>query len=224
MDNNFTEQLQEFLNTPDDQKDYAQGALLLLQFSGNAIMYRNISVYPKGHAEFINGKLNEYLKFRLQQLTHEQVVEMQQQVNTIVEQHTEFKENNPAADFKAGKRADHDLLPEDIQALYVENLDIVHRMREVHLKLRSLSQTTMHCPDSEHYPFLKELIALDKKLHANWDAYDHYVMPEANASDVAKKSATVGVSAPADPSAGKDSEEKAPETKPKSASKKKATK
>jgi hypothetical protein len=35
------------------------------------------------------------------------------------------------------------------------------------------------CPDSERYPFLKELIELDKKLHANWEEYDHYVLAES---------------------------------------------
>ena len=87
--------------------------------------------------------------------------------------------NKLFADFKAGKRADHDSLPEDIQALYVENLDIVHRMRELHLKLRTLSLENATCPDSERYPFLKEIISLDKRLHANWDAYDHYVVGDA---------------------------------------------
>ena len=50
-------------------------------------------------------------------------------------------------------------------------------MRELHLRLRSLSLDNATCPDSERYPFLKELISLDKKLHANWEAYDHYVAP-----------------------------------------------
>jgi hypothetical protein len=79
------------------------------------------------------------------------------------------------ADFKAGKRPDHDDLPEEIQALYVENLDIVHRMRELHLKLRTLSLDNATCPDSERYPFLKEIINLDKKRVANWDIYDHFI-------------------------------------------------
>ena len=61
-----------------------------------------------------------------------------------------------------------------MQALYVENLSIVQKMRELHLKLRSLSLDSAPCPDSERYPFLKELIALDKKLHSNWEIYDHY--------------------------------------------------
>ena len=55
-------------------------------------------------------------------------------------------------------------------------------MRELHLRLRSLSLDNVTCPDSERYPFLKELIALDKKLHANWEAYDHYVAPDPKAT------------------------------------------
>lgn len=176
-DPEFTKKLQSWLNTPDSKKDYAQGALLLLQLSGNAIMYHNLSVYPQGHAEFITGKLQEYLDYRLQDLTHKEVVAMQKQVDEIVKSHTEFKnpETNPAMEFKAGKRADHDSLPDEIKALYVENLDIVHKMRELHLKLRTLSTEKSPCPDSDRYPFLKELISLDKRLHANWDTYDHFV-------------------------------------------------
>ena len=189
-DPEFTKKLQSWLNTPDSKKDYAQGALLLLQLSGNAIMYHNLSVYPQGHAEFITGKLQEYLDYRLQDLTHKEVVAMQKQVDEIVKSHTEFKnpETNPAMEFKAGKRADHDSLPDEIKALYVENLDIVHKMRELHLKLRTLSTEKSPCPDSDRYPFLKELISLDKRLHANWDTYDHFVaqppvVPEQSPAD-----------------------------------------
>ena len=58
-------------------------------------------------------------------------------------------------------------------------------MRELHLKLRTLSTEDSPCPDSERYPFLKELITLDKKLHANWEAYDRYV-PEKSAKSTSK--------------------------------------
>ena len=81
-----------------------------------------------------------------------------------------------ADEHKTGKRIDHDSLPDEIKAKYVENLSILQRMRELHLKLRSLSLDTAPCPDSERYPFLKELIELDKKMHANWEEYDHYVI------------------------------------------------
>ena len=188
QDPKFTEQLQDWINTPDDQKNWDEGAIMLLQLSGNKIMYRNISVNPKGKAEFIKGQLQKYLNFRLQQLTKDQVNEMQSQVDEIVkkvikpdvtissEGSVESAKSEEFADFKAGKRADHDELPAEIQALYVENLDIVHRMRELHLKLRTLSLEDATCPDSERYPFLKEIIALDKKRVENWDIYDHFII------------------------------------------------
>lgn len=173
MDQKFTDKLQQWLVTPDEEKDWDAGALMLLQLSGNKIMYRNISINPKGKAEFIKGKLQQYLNFRLAALTHEQVKEMEVKVDKIVKE--TIKPEPDFSEFKAGKRADHDHLPEEIQALYVENLDIVRRMRELHLQLRKLSTANVTCPDSERYPFLKELIALDKKLHENWDRYDHFV-------------------------------------------------
>lgn len=88
--------------------------------------------------------------------------------------------------FKAGIRADHDLLPAEIQALYVENASILQKMRELHLTLRNLSLDNVACPDSERYPFLKELIELDKKYHSNWKAYDSFSMVEG-ASNVAEQ-------------------------------------
>ena len=197
MDKAFTDKLQAWLNQSREDRDWDEGALMLLQLTGNKIMYRNLSVNPEGKANFIEGKLQQYLEFRLAELTHEQVKEMQHAVEEIVKEHTEFKsDDNEAKNFKAGKRADHDTLPEEIQALYVENLDLVHRMRELHLKLRTMSTTDSTCADSDRYPFLKEFIKLDKKLHDNWNVYDHFVTKaetaesaeEAEAKPKAKKS------------------------------------
>lgn len=175
MNNKLTERLQVFLDTPREDRDWNEGAILLLQLTNNTIMYRNLSINPKGKAEFIEGKLRACLKARREVEAHDEVIILQEQVNAIVENHTEFKEDNEAKEFKAGKRADHDRLPEDIQALYVENLDLVHRMRELHLRLRLLSDSTKQVPAAERKPLLDEFINLDKKLHANWDVYDHFV-------------------------------------------------
>lgn len=190
MNNEFTEKLKCWLNQSREERNWDEGALMLLQLSGNKVMYRNLSINPEGKAEFIEGKLQQYLEFRLAELTHEQVKEMQNAVEDIVKEHTEFKsEENEAKNFKAGKRADHDKLPEEVQALYVENLDLVHRMRELHLKLRTMSTTDSTCADSDRYPFLKEFIKLDKKLHDNWNVYDHYVA-NAETAESAEKNET----------------------------------
>ena len=173
--NNLTDKLQDFLDTPREDRDWNEGAILLLQLTNNTIMYRNLSINPKGKAEFIEGKLRAFLKARREVEAHDEVIILQEQVNAIIENRTEFKEDNEAKEFKAGKRADHDRLPEDIQALYVENLDLVHRMRELHLRIRLLSDSTKQVSAAERKPLLDEFINLDKKLHANWDAYDHFV-------------------------------------------------
>ena len=204
QDNTFTNNLQAWMNTPDSEKNWDVGALMLLQLSGNRIMYHNISVNPKGKAEFIKGQLQKYLNFRLQKLTHDEVESMQAKVDEIAKSvikpdlvipsvdASELVDNNSVspnksaeyAEFKVGKRADHESLPEEIQALYVENLDIVHRMRELHLKLRTLSLEGATCPDSERYPFLKEIINLDKKRVSNWDIYDHYIIGSSSSTSV----------------------------------------
>ena len=181
MDHNFTKQVQDWLNTPAGQRNLEKGALYLLQLSGNKILYRNIMANVKRHEDDIEYQLRKYLGFRLQALTHEQVVQMQQQVNAIVKRdhldaptRTKKQKEAAAEEFKKGKRSDHDTLPEDIQARFSENLSLLQKMRALHAKLAVLSTTNTTCPDSERYPFLKELIELDKRYHANWKAYDSY--------------------------------------------------
>lgn len=189
MDHNLTDRLQQWLDTPSADRDWDEGAIILLQLTNNKIMYNNISHNPKGKAEFIEGKLRTFLKVRREAIANDEVNILQEQVDAIVARRTEFsnKETNPATDFKAGKRADHDLLPEDIQALYVENLDITHRMRELHLRLRLMSESTTQITASERKPLLDEFINLDKKLHVNWDTYDHYVARAESAENVEKQ-------------------------------------
>ena len=174
MDNKFTELIKQWLETPSNQRDYSVGALYLLKLSGNQIMYRNIVAQLDRRHEFVDYQIQKYYNFRVQALTHAQVEEMQQKVDVIVAEHISLAAN--ADEHKTGKRIDHDSLPDEIKAKYVENLSILQRMRELHLKLRSLSLDTAPCPDSERYPFLKELIELDKKMHANWEEYDHFVV------------------------------------------------
>lgn len=175
MDNRFTQELQDFFRKEEHDRDYNRGALMLLQLTGNKIMYRNIAPSASKRAKFINRELQKHYNLRLQQITHEQVESMQKQVDEIERRRLSLRSNNPASDFKKGKRADHDTLPDEIQALYVENLGLLQRMREVHTRLRLLSTEGKTCPDNDRYPFLKDLIALDKQLHRNWEQYDHFV-------------------------------------------------
>lgn len=161
-----------------------------MKLSGNQILYKNIVAALDRRHDVIEYQLQKYYNFRVQALTHAQVEEMAAQVQTIADEHhlTDDASTEPEDERRLGKREDHDSLPDEVKAKYVENLSILQRMRELHLRLRSLSLDNVNCPDSERYPFLKELITLDKKLHSNWEEYDHYVAPgpEAKPSRSAK--------------------------------------
>jgi hypothetical protein len=175
MDHKFTELIGKWLNTAAEERDYSIGALYLLKLSGNIILYRNVIAALDKHKPFIEYQLQKYYNFRVQELTHDQVVEMESKAEDIVAEHISLAAEADEQPHK-GKRSDHDQLPDEIQAKYVENLSLLQRMRELHLKLRTMSTEDSTCPDSERYPFLKELIDLDKKLHANWKEYDSYVV------------------------------------------------
>lgn len=180
MDNNFTLLLKDWLETPADKRDYAKGALYLLRLSGNKVLYSNIVANINRYRLHVDHQLQKYYNFRVQGLTRQQVAEMAQKVEKIAAEHaldqpTTTNQQPPTKKEKPlGKRADHDSLPDDIQAMFVENLSLIRRMRELHLKLRTLSLENSTCPDSERYPFYKELIELDKKMHSNWEKYDSY--------------------------------------------------
>ena len=190
MDNKFTELIKQWLETPSNQRDYSVGALYLLKLSGNQIMYRNIVAQLDRRHDFVDYQIQKYYNCRVQAVTHAQVEEMQQKVDANVAEHISLAAN--ADEHKTGMRIDHDSLPDEIKAKYVENLSILQRMRELHLKLRSLSLDTAPCPDSERYPFLKELIDLDKKMHANWEEYDHFVATAPSAKAAASSTKSLG--------------------------------
>ena len=211
MDKEFTMQLQEWLNTPAEKRDLELGAKFLLQLSNNVVLYKNLTRNLPVLAQFIEFRLKRYLQFRLKDLTREEVSDMQLKVNNIVHQHHLDADPLPAQteaeQFRAGRRADHDSLPAEIQALYVENASLMQKMRELHLQLRHLSEQQSSCPDSDRYPFLKELIELDKRYHSNWLQYDQYKAvpttepvsaPEAEDADKEPEQAPCSDSASAD--------------------------
>lgn len=178
MDSQFTENLGAWLKASPDERDYALGCKMYLQLTGRVVMYKNLLAVPD--MPRLEKELQQKYNFRVKELTHEQVAAMSEQVEKIAdEQNLEKVEDGRPR----GKRPDHDSLPPEIQACYVENLSVLRRMREVHLRLRTLSLDNHPCPDSERYPFLKELIELDKKYRGNWKTYDSYTLADETNSE-----------------------------------------
>lgn len=185
MDKNFTLQIRNWLDTDPAERDLEAGALMLLKLTSNRIQYANVMRAPQKYADWIEAQLSKHYDFRVLELTHDQVRELERKAEDIISAlpgdtaaAADKPEDPAAADSQEtsfrGRRPDHDSLPDNIKALWTENFDILRRMRECHVTLRMMTLTDHPCQDSERYPFLKEIIQLDKRLHANWKAYDLY--------------------------------------------------
>ena len=187
IDRKLTEQLQQWLDTKVEDRDIATGAMLLRKLVRNLIFAANFERNPHRHMKMAEYQLSKFLPMRLAEHTHEDVVRMTKQVAEI---NTEYHLDQPlpggkttpvnkriekTTEFRVGKRPDHDQLPEEIQALYSENLNIMQNMRACHAQLVLLSTGKQSsCPDGDRYPFVKEIIALDERYRQNWQQYDEY--------------------------------------------------
>lgn len=169
----LTPQIKKWLDTPPEARDIKAGADLLLRVNRNRILYNNIMRNPTRYAATLEYQMKKILKQRLIDTTHEEVAGMMQKVHSIAASHGLTREHR--SDFRKGKRADHDQLPPDVQQLYVDNADIMRRIREAHTRLRMINSTNSTCPDSDRYPLAKDIIRLDLQYRDNWNLYDHYV-------------------------------------------------
>lgn len=164
-----TARLQEFVHADEADRNYSEAAVLLLKVSGNKVEYRNNIANLESKKSHILARLRSYLDFRLAALTKEQVSEMSVKAAAIVKEIPEQEQR-----FKAGKRADHDSLPDEIVAAYKEVNIILQKQKQLHLKIRTLALADAPCPQSELFPFVKEIIELDKERLAKWKLYDEY--------------------------------------------------
>lgn len=171
----LTEKIKVILDTPLADVDLNEAALILLQVNRNQILYNNI--LAKQWKEKAVYELQKIYDFRMKEDALVETAKMEKEVEKVIELNPEL--TAPAADDEdeepaKGKRSDHDELPDDIKALFVENLHVFREMRKLHEQLKLMRN---HKP-CDRYPFLKELLELDKQHRANWDAYDAFVFEQ----------------------------------------------
>lgn len=169
----LTPKIKEWLAADPDKRDLKAGAELLLRITRNRILYANIMRNPVAKASLLEYHLQKILKNRLIDTTHEEVNLMMGQVDAIAS--ARGLSASTRTPFQNGKRADHDELPDEVKQLYVDNAEIMRRMREAHTRLRMINPQNSTCPDSDRYPLAKAIIEYDRRYRDNWNVYDHYV-------------------------------------------------
>lgn len=191
MDQKLTQRLADWLNLPVNQRDTETGRLLVLQLLNNPILAANFQRFPQKYMPHVEYQLKKKLNLRVAGATHDTVTAMRKQVDSI-SQERKLTEPLPGTErmklvnrvlktdeFRKGKRSDHNKLPEDIQALYVENASVLQHMRSIHERLLIITEqiakgSKEFCPDGDVYPLVKEIIDLDAKYRNNWRKYDEY--------------------------------------------------
>lgn len=168
----ITEQLKNFCEADRAVRDYTEAARLLLRVSGNVVQFNNMMRKgPEYFKDLIDKRLKEYYEFRLAKLTRAQVAEMKAKADSIVAKAPDLEVR-----IKTGRRDDHDSLPDDIQAAYTQTLDLLHQEQELHRQIRSLALASAVCPDSEIYPFVKEILRIDDLRLSLWKKYDTFTI------------------------------------------------
>ena len=83
----LTPKVQQWLDTPESERDIAAGAELLLRINRNKILHRNIMRNPERKKDVLEYHLQKILKERLVEKTHSEVQRMMVKVDAIVKAH-----------------------------------------------------------------------------------------------------------------------------------------
>ena len=193
IDQKFTEELSKWLSTPRDERDVVAGAELLMRITGNRQFYATAIVRPHVVHDHVEYELKKHLAIRQEghnvetlrnlerELLAECAEEFGEEASTAepVEEQAGAEEGDAYAvpregplvsSPKRGRRADHDALPVEIQALYDENATRYEQMRKVYQQLLTMSDAEP-CDRKEHIFQLDQLV---KAWAAAWEAYDRY--------------------------------------------------
>lgn len=209
IDQKFTEELSKWLSTPRDERDVVAGAELLMRITGNRQFYATAIVRPHVVHDHVEYELKKHLAIRQEGHNVETLRNLEREL--LAECAEEFGEEEATAEPveeqaaaeeadayavpregpvvsspKRGRRADHDALPAEIQALYDDNATRYEQMRKVYQQLLTMADAEP-CDRKEHIFQLDQLV---KAWAAAWEAYDRYdatAVAEGEASDEASE-------------------------------------
>ena len=180
LDQEFTNDIQKWLDSPREQRDLAQGALMLLRLNRNRFLHAHIVRHYD--EERLEKELTKHLRIRLKGLTQRQVAEMEQREMPRIQRTIEQGGPAPSSEEEGekpaphrGKRADHDTLPEEVQAIYEKNGEIFRKMKQLFETLKKM-ENDQPC---DRHEYLSILVSLDEQYRENWAEYDSWQPSDA---------------------------------------------
>lgn len=165
MDHKFTEKIREWLDKPVSERNLEEGATMLLQLNRNRILHQNIIRRGEKMMGKLEYELKKHLRIRQDGMTLNEVVAMEKKVVPVVEQLL----SKPEAEH-AGKRADHDDLPEEIQKLWDNNFERYAKIKALFEELKAMEKQ-QPCDRYEKLKLLNEAETAYREALAAYDGY-----------------------------------------------------
>lgn len=177
MDNQLTENIQNWVQAPTGQRNVEDGAKLLLKLNRNRWLYSAICSFPERYEAILENELKKHLRIRLDGLTQREVSSLDREVKTetatlLAAEKSKFTstDGDTPTSTGIGRRSDHDSLPDNIKALFDNNGEVYAKIKNIYYKLLEMENGT----SCDRYELLVQLKELDTKYHENLEAYDTY--------------------------------------------------
>lgn len=177
LDPKVTQQIQDWLNTPDADRDIRAGAELMFSLNRNRALYNSIIRRPDKFKDKLVYELRKHLLIRLDNLTTAEVARLEEKTiprikatvdnPPIISTEAEIPEGSVAR----GRRADHDALPPEIRDLWDSNAQRYRRIVVLFNEIKAMA----NAQPCDRYEKLRLLDDLDKTYRLNLEKYDAYV-------------------------------------------------
>lgn len=193
LDTKVTQQIQDWLNTPETDRDLRAGAELMLSLNRNRALYNSILHRPDKFKDKLVYELKKHLSIRLDNLTTSEVARLEETIIPRIKETVDslpvisVDEELPGGSVTKGRRADHDSLPPEIQELWASNEQRYRRIVILFSEIKAMADAQ----PCDRYEKLRILDDLDKTYRLNLEKYDAYA-PSASvavASDTETSSA-----------------------------------
>lgn len=178
IDNKLTENMQAFIaNENPSEEDALKGAKMLLSLNHNAALYQTIAKRPLHFVKKIKYELNKFLPSRLDGLTINEVVKMDNELSPVIKEHiTEEPSDNEAREDdekelplrRSGIREDHEELPPQIAKIWYENAERWKKIKKLYNTIAGIKDPC------ERYEFLKQEKELWYKYREEMNRYDSF--------------------------------------------------
>jgi hypothetical protein len=177
MDDKLTRAIQDYLDANPGDRDLIAGATLMLKLNHNKILFQNVLRKPAAFAGKIEYELKKYQKMRIDEKTADDVIKLDAIVTPeaqvlLSEALVISSDDDTSVEAKVAKgiRADHDLLPANVQALWEDSKSVYFKIKELYNQLKTMN----NAPACDRYEYLKQLKELDEKYRDNMKLYDGY--------------------------------------------------